>query len=81
MTKKEKEIQRALGLLNTYCFILQVPPEDGIGRDVEVGIQIESTDLDSACDQLELEITVDQKYQYIDSLTIDKTNASIFGIE
>lgn len=69
MTNKEKEIQRALGLLKTYCFILQVPPEDGFGWDAEVGIQIEAFDLDSACTQLKIEVK--EKYPRIEEFNIN----------
>lgn len=80
MTEKERQVQKALGLLNTYWFIVQLPPIDAFDRGREVGVKIEAPDLDSACDQLESEIKVDQKYQYID-LIIDKTYAYRFGIE
>ena len=79
MTSKERRVQKALGLLNTYCFIVQLPSIDAFDRGSEVGMTIEAPDLDSACDQLESKIKVDQKYQYMD-LIIDKTNAHRFGI-
>ena len=85
MTEKEKNVQRALGLLNMYHFVLHIPPLDdrgmrcNYGSDQEVGMQIESTDLDSACIQLEIEVR--RKYVHVTIVTVDTANARSHGIE
>lgn len=79
MTNKERTVQRALGLLNTYCFVVQVPLVDGRESNEEFGVQIEATNVDSACIQLEAEMK--RKYPFVINVTIDKTNAHRFGIK